>query len=244
MLFLGNPQAPEMAVVVEVQLDPDDHKPWRWPLYVTTLADRHRCPVHLVVVAMRPDVAAWASRLPQVSPSVVLRPVVLGPDVMPRPDALIAGTPPAALLLLSLGMHARDRMDARLVDRLLDVEPTGIDDFGGLRDYNRLMAALLAKVAPELKEDGMNIDLGEVGTVFDQLWDRAEARGRAEGRAEGLEKALEENRTLFQTLAASRGWVLSAAQLAQLHATQDTLLLHRWCARVVSASSVDEALRS
>jgi len=58
VLFLGDPQAPAVAVIVEVQLAPDDHKPWRWPLYVTTLADRHRCPVHLVVVAMRPEVAA------------------------------------------------------------------------------------------------------------------------------------------------------------------------------------------
>jgi hypothetical protein len=108
----------------------------------------------------------------------------------------------------------------------------------------------------------MNIDLGEDGALFDMIEARAQVTGRGvveefrrlikyaihfnEGFKEGFEQALEESceakRELFQTLAATRGWGISAAQLARLHATRDLDLLTGWCARVVTASSVDEAM--
>ncbi|MFM2151727.1 MAG: hypothetical protein RL199_162 [Pseudomonadota bacterium] len=251
VLFLGDPKRPSRVVVVEVQVDPDDHKPWRWPLYVTTLADRHRCPVHLVVVAMRSEVATWSASLPQVSPAVVLRPVVFGPEVMPPPDELAAGHPTAARLLLSLGMHLRGRRDIRYLKDLGALVPAGVDDFGGWEDYHRLMAALLAKVLPRVTEDEMNIDLGEDGRFVDQLFAQAEARGVAKGRGQGHEQGREQGREegrvqnardLFMRLAAARGWGLTAPQLAQLHASHDHRLLSRWCESVVTARSVDEAL--
>ena len=243
VLMVGDPVKPTMAIVVEVQIAPDDHKPWRWPLYVVTLAERHRCPVHLVVVAMRPEVESWALALPQVSPSFVLRPVVLGPGRMPPPDELAAHRPTAARLLLSLGMYVRGQRDARYLKALGSANPTGVDDFGGWEDYNRLVVALLMKALPTLKEKEMDIDLGEEGALYDTLWARAEAKGREQGREQGREEGrVEEARDLFGRLAAARGWALTAPQLAQLHAIGDHARLSRWCERIITASSVDEAL--
>ncbi|MFM2152352.1 MAG: hypothetical protein RL199_787 [Pseudomonadota bacterium] len=249
VLLVGDPDRPSMAIVVEVQLAPDEHKPWRWPLYVVSLADRHRCPVHLVVVAMRPEVEAWALKLPQVSPSFVLKPVVLGPQRMPRPDVLATDNPTAARLLLSLVMHVRGRKDARLANVLEEMTPAGVDDFGGWEDYTRLLGALLLKVLPASLEDDMNIDLGEEGVLYDKLVARARARGLEQGIEQGIEQGLErgrlqEGRELFASLAAVRGWSLTPPQLALLHATVDPARLRRWCGLLLTCTGVDEVMAS
>ncbi len=71
----------------------------------------------------------------------------------------------------------------------------------------------------------------------------AEARGVAKGREQRREEGRAQSaRDLFVELGAARGWGLNAPQLAQLHARQDHQLLSRWCKRVVTARSVDEAL--
>src|SRR5690606_20807531 len=41
---------PVLGIIVEVQLDIDDEKPFRWPAYLTNLRARLRCPVELIVV--------------------------------------------------------------------------------------------------------------------------------------------------------------------------------------------------
>lgn len=59
VLVAEDPEDPEggCVIVVEVQLDDAPDKRWRIPTYVASLADRHRLPVHLVVVALRDRVA-------------------------------------------------------------------------------------------------------------------------------------------------------------------------------------------
>jgi hypothetical protein len=56
----GNGDAPALAVVVEVQLRSDSGKRLSWPVYVTTLYARLRCPVTLL----------WCARTPGSPPAV------------------------------------------------------------------------------------------------------------------------------------------------------------------------------
>ncbi len=93
----------------------------------------------------------------------------------------------------------------------------------------------------------MNIDLGEAGAFYDRLMGQAEARGLEKGIEKGIEKGREEGRLesareLFVSLAAARGWTLTAPQTALLHASRDPERLRRWCSRLISCSSADEAL--
>lgn len=72
------------AIIVEVQLSPDADKARTWPVYVTALRARLRCPVTLLVIA--PDaVAVWARRPIEVGhPGFVLEPVVIAFSELPR----------------------------------------------------------------------------------------------------------------------------------------------------------------
>lgn len=88
------------AIIVEVQLSSDADKAHTWPVYVTTLRERLRCPVTLLVIA--PDaVAAWARRPIELGhPGFVLEPMVIAFSELPRitrPDEAVR-TPELAVL--------------------------------------------------------------------------------------------------------------------------------------------------
>jgi hypothetical protein len=73
-----------MAVVVEVQLGRDRRKRWSWPVYLTTLRARLRCPTVLLVICATGPIAKWCSTPIDVGhPGLVLRPLVLGPSGVP-----------------------------------------------------------------------------------------------------------------------------------------------------------------
>lgn len=73
-----------LVAALEVQLSPDPAKPWVWPLYLCGLRARHRRPAVLLVLTLDPAVARWASRPLVLGPGSVLRPVVVGPEQIPR----------------------------------------------------------------------------------------------------------------------------------------------------------------
>jgi hypothetical protein len=52
---------PVQAVVVEVQLGKDAAKRYTWPVYLSTLRARLRCPTALLVVCPQAAVAAWCA---------------------------------------------------------------------------------------------------------------------------------------------------------------------------------------
>lgn len=74
-----------VVLIAEVQLRRDARKALTWPLVVATARERHRCPVVLVVLTRDRRTAAWARGPFGVeSPGLSLRPLVLGPDDIPR----------------------------------------------------------------------------------------------------------------------------------------------------------------
>lgn len=111
------------AIIVEVQLSPDPDKAHTWPVYVTTLRARLRCPVTLLVIA--PDaVAAWARRPIELGhPGFVLEPVVIAFSELPRitrPDEAVR-TP--ELAVLSVLAH-RDFESALAAVAAIDTMPS------------------------------------------------------------------------------------------------------------------------
>lgn len=74
-------QRPVAAVVVEVQLQPDDGKHYAWPDYLIRLRSRLRCPTMLLVICPNRDTAYWAAKPILIGlPDWMLQPIVLGPD--------------------------------------------------------------------------------------------------------------------------------------------------------------------
>ena len=74
---LGNPS---LVVLVEVQLDVDADKQRSWPLYQGAARARFKCDACVLVVAIEPRVATWASAPVPLGPGgSVFQAVVLGP---------------------------------------------------------------------------------------------------------------------------------------------------------------------
>jgi hypothetical protein len=97
------------AVVLEVQLERDQDKPYVWPLYQAALRARLRVPVCVLVVTTDEAVARWAAT-PIVTgqPGLGFVPVVLGPAAVPTvADADAAVRAPELALLSGAGARRR-----------------------------------------------------------------------------------------------------------------------------------------
>lgn len=131
------------AFVVEVQLAIDPEKAFSWPLYVASLHARVRCPTSLVVLAPDASVATWARRPSATFGAGPFRPVVLGPDEIPRitsvddatrmPElavlsALVHGDAPGAEPVVEAVVHALARLDEPVAQSYLDLVLSSFPD--------------------------------------------------------------------------------------------------------------------
>jgi hypothetical protein len=109
VVVLTTAETPVLAVVVEVQLGRDKGKKWSWPVYLSTLRARLRCPAVLLVVCADNATAAWCAVPIELGhPGWTLSPLVLGPDRVPVVnDADEAGRAPE-LAVLSAMAHGAD----------------------------------------------------------------------------------------------------------------------------------------
>ncbi|HEX6681780.1 MAG TPA: hypothetical protein VF062_03255 [Candidatus Limnocylindrales bacterium] len=77
-------EKPVLSVIVEVQLQPKKAKRRTWPVYLTTLHARLRCPTVLLVVSPDINCANWCAQSIHIGhPGWELRPLVLGPQQVP-----------------------------------------------------------------------------------------------------------------------------------------------------------------
>jgi hypothetical protein len=94
------------GIAVEVQRGRDPHKRRSWPVYVATFSALLGCPVTLLVIATREDVARWAAKpIKFGEPDGLLRPVVLGPGQIPAIVDPEAARQNPELAVLSARVH-------------------------------------------------------------------------------------------------------------------------------------------
>jgi hypothetical protein len=100
---------PVQAIVIEVQLSKDPDKRASWPVYLTTLRARFKCPACLLVVCPDADVARYCSKpIPIGHKDFVLTPLVLGPSAIPVvKDPEVAKRSPE-LSVLSVMAHGKE----------------------------------------------------------------------------------------------------------------------------------------
>ena len=99
---------PVYGIVVEVQLAPDERKRYVWPVYVTGLRARVKCPVCLLVVTADDACARWAAKPINIGGGTVITPTVLRPSGVPEiTDEAVAMADPE-LAVLSAMAHGKD----------------------------------------------------------------------------------------------------------------------------------------
>jgi hypothetical protein len=214
------------AVVVEVQRDRDDNKPYAWPAYVARLRAQLERPVTLLVFATSPSVARWARQPIELGhPGFVLRPIVVDYEMVPRVTDPDDGRKNPELAVLSALSHPGDD----------EVGRAALDAISGLRDdhgklYWDIVATAHAAIVRKFLEESMK------GYEYQSEFARHFiAQGREEGRVEGCEEGLV--KAVLRVVRARLG-TLSTADEQRIRAMRGTAV-EQLCTAVASVR--DEA---
>lgn len=190
VVVLTAAEQPVLAVVVEVQLWTDEDKRWTWPVYLTTLRRRLRCPTVLLVVCVNATIAAWSATPIELGhPGARLVPLVLGPDRVPVvTDAEQAGRVPE-LAVLSAMAHGADPNRSEVLDVLPEAFAAVGSDRADL--YYDIVLAALPAAAQRYLEVLVKTRTYEYQSDFARRYfSQGEAKGEAKGEARGEVKAV------------------------------------------------------
>ncbi|WP_067666988.1 hypothetical protein [Nocardia miyunensis] len=222
VVALTNGNSPVLAVVIEVQLRPDPEKGWSWPVYLTTLRARLRCPTVLLVLCADDRTAARCRRPLLLAPRCTLVPVVFGPaDVPVITDRAQVGRNPE-LAVLSAVAH-RNHPDR---EQILAVFAAEMVDVANGQMYIDLVLAILPRAARKLLETLMATGTYQYKSEFAR---RYYAEGEAKGEASALLTILRARQLPVPEEVEQR--VLSCSDLD---------LLSSWVRRAATAATIEE----
>jgi hypothetical protein len=215
-------QKPTLGIVVEVQLSTHADKRFSWPVYVTTLRARLRCPVFLLVVAPDENVARWAAEPIDLGGGSVLKTWVLGAPVVSEViDEEQARADPELAVLSSIS-YGRDADVEKAIRIAMAAQKASLSlDDERLRLYCDLILSSLSEAA---RREFPTMDLSKYPyrSEFARHYvAQGLEQGRAEGRAE-LVMRLTERR--FGTLSESDRARIAAASIDELDAIGERLL--------------------
>lgn len=259
VLVLTQNGAPALALAVEVQLATDPRKRFTWPVYEATLRARYECDAVVLVVALSEPVAAWcAAPIALNATGRTMRPLVLGPRLVPVvADETEAGRSPELSLLSALAHAKGDAVTARETALAALSAARALDD-ERLRVYVDLVLERLPEAVRIAMEELMESGKYEFKSEYMKKWVAREAaqlekglekgreqgleQGRAEGRAEGREEGQALGRKAVLTLLAARGVAVPDTVRDRIDACRDLRTLDRWLTRAATAASADEVV--
>jgi hypothetical protein len=227
VVALTTNDVPVLAVVVEVQLRRDPAKLWSWPVYVTNLRARLRCPTVLLVVCADERTARWcATPIPLGHPALSLTPLVVGPDRVPVVTDPAEAVRSPELTVMSAMAHA-DHPDRDRVWRALLAALVSVDQERSTLYSDIVLAALPAAARQDL-EALMATRTYEYQSDFVR---RNVLQGRAEGRLESRAEAV-------LTVLDARGVDVPDEARSRIMGCSDLNLLDVWIRRAVTASTI------
>jgi hypothetical protein len=225
--------APVLAVVVEVQLSRDEEKSLSWPLYLAALRREHRCPCVLLVLALDESVARWCARPIDLGhPDFVLRPIVVGPQSVPRMVDAARAADDVELAVLSAVVHGNESVELvmRTVEALDAVH--SLDDMQRAVYFDLVLGALRSATRAAV-EAAMSQGKYEFKSDFAKRYIAVgRDEGRVEGRAEGVADAL-------LRMLSARGITVDEASSARIRSCRDVEILGRWIDRAATASTLE-----
>jgi hypothetical protein len=194
-----------------------------WPVYLSTLRARLRCPAVLLVVSASGSVASWSAQPISLGhPDWTLKPLVLGPDQVPVVVTVAQAQQCPELSTLSVMAHHqhpdRDKILAAFAEGI-----AGVDDERRILYDDIVMAALPAAVRSSLE--------ALVTSTTYQYKSPFARKYFAKGKAEGLLVVLE-----------ARGLTVSEQTRAQILECANLTQLDRWVRRALTVLSVEELL--
>ena len=216
---------PVLAVVVEVQRGRDPDKRFSWPLYLTSLRSRLKCPTVLLVVCLDPATVTWCARPITIGhPGWILKPLVVRAEVIPVVTDVEKAANAPELAVLSALAHGSERLD--VLDALYDGFLYGVDDERAQLYADMVLAALQSELARSHLEARMIAEKYEYQSSFAKKY---VAEGEARGEAKAVIAVLD-----------ARGIAVSDEARARIEGCSDPSQLEKWVRLAVTARAVDE----
>ncbi len=223
------------AMIVEVQRQPDEDKPYRWLRYAARVHDDYRCDTHLLVIATDEPTARWAQRpISRFLPGRAVAgnaPVVLSPANLPKVSSVEEAKSKPGLAILAALLHGGvddDIQEAyRTLRALHDTAPSPQEAMDRIWWLLGLLGGILTETSfTELQRLIMlNPEMKFIPrTEFER---QPFYRGKAEGKAEAVLRVL-----------AARNLSPTEEQRQAVLACRDQAQLERWLDAAVATPSV------
>jgi hypothetical protein len=219
--------SPVLGIVLEIQLSRDENKPWVWPVYVTSLRARIRCPVCLLVMTAEENIARWAGRIIELGGGNRFVPSVLSPSGVPEvtDESQAKKDPELAVLSAMAHGHDPDPHKSVRIALLAQMASVGLDAERSTM-YCDLVLNSLSEVARQALQ-AMDTSKYEYKSDFARLY---YGKGVTDGRL-----------GLILKLLATRYGQLSQEAKARVHDASPTDL-DGIAQRLLTAQTLDEAL--
>jgi hypothetical protein len=229
-----------LAIVLEVQREKDPDKKYSWPVYLTVVRAKKRCPTCVLVVAPDVEVAAWAVEPIDLGLGQMITPKVLGPSVVPEVTGQARADEEAELAILSAVAHGNG--------------PNGLDvvlaAFGALGRFDREHAAVYFQIVYNALREPMRRALEarimerqtEAEAIFppfiQKLIDQGQLKGMREGESRGIhEGELRGKRDALLRLLTRASIALTEEDRERVQSCSDLATLDRWVDQVLGAKT-------
>lgn len=230
---------PVFAVLFEVQLGIDKDKHYSWLDYLASARTKLRCPVALVVIAFDEATAAWArGPIDTGHPSLILYPLVIGPDLIPLITDPEQGRENLPLALLSLIAHARGERGVEVMRTYQEtIRPLDQETWSRYAEYalNALRENLSMQLQEMIMSDKTLPNSYRYG-ILGEKYREGHAGGRAEGLAEGL---AEGERNMLYLIIDRLDIPLSDTARERIDACDDPEVLQQWADGLLRTNSAD-----
>jgi hypothetical protein len=231
---------PVFGAIVEVQLRPKKRKRYTWPLYAVGARARERCPFVVLVVTPSAGTAKWAARPIELGGGNQYRPLVIGPQGVPKLTDPARARREPQLAVLSVMAHGKGEATTAAA-----IGAAAARAISRLPEEQRLLYSLLIETnLSEAARKAIEMQPGLVNffsAAQRRNFERGRAEGKAEGKAEGEAKA---TAAALLKILTRRGLTPTAEQRRRILKCADLAMLERWLDRSLSVSSVDGLLTS
>jgi hypothetical protein len=223
-----------LAIVLEVQRDGDPDKKYTWPVYVSVVRARKRCPTVVLVVAPDAEVASWASEPIDLGLGLgSVRPLVIGASSVPEVVDAALAEKEVELAVLSAVAHGNGPNGVAVLAAALVA--LGQLDQEHAAAYFQMIYNMLREPMRRALEALVMERQTESAATFPPFMQRLIDSSRLDGKLEGKRDAL-------LRLMARVGVPVSEDDRTRILACTDGATLDRWFDNVIGAKSSADVL--
>jgi hypothetical protein len=250
-----------LAIVLEVQREEDPDKSYSWPVYVTVVRAKKRCPAIVLVVAPDAAVAKWAAQPIDLGLGLgSLWPLVVGPRSVPEVTDPAEAARETELAVLSAVAHGNGENGLAVVQAALvalgrlDREHAAVYFQIIWNVLREPLRRALETLVMDRQTEGKTPDLPFVQEIFERGSRAGELKGLREGKLDGLRegkldglregelKGLREGkldglRDALLRLLGRAGIRLTEDDHTRIQACTDAATLDRWIENVLGAKT-------